>query len=746
MQKRLLIVSNRLPISIEKNNEGYSFRQSSGGLISAVGAYLKGQGAKVFSEKLWAGVPDCGEDIWGLASLNHTGADYDFLPVFTSTGDYEDYYNGFSNSVLWPLFHYFPSLADYRPDFFEAYQRVNQQFAEKLSQVIHEGDTVWIHDYHLMMLPGLLRKKIPGITIAFFLHIPFPSAELFRVIPRAWQKALLEGMLGADLIGFHTAEYVSHFLKSLQLSIGLEHEGEYIAHQHREIKADAFPVSIDFSLFNSAHRSKEVSAAKDKYLAIKGDKKMIFSVDRLDYTKGIFNRLRAFEHFLTTNPAYIGKIVFIMVVVPSRHSIFQYSERKKKIDEFIGRLNSTMGTISWQPVIYQYDHLGFHDLLGLYMACDVALVTPLRDGMNLVAKEFVASRNDKMGVLILSEMAGAAFELTESLLINPNDVLEMAEMLCVALEMDPVEQGQRLSVMRERIERYDVNAWALDFFTQLSRIKERQKKFDIRFMDAFSKSVLLNAYAESSHRLLLLDYDGTLVPFSSQPEHASPDQLLLSQLSSLSSDPRVSLYIISGRDSATLEKWLGHLPIGLIGEHGAKVKSIGGDWVVAIEDMAVGWKKKIRLIMEEFVSRTPGSFMEEKDFSLAWHYRRAEVSLGLKRAGELGKRLLEFTAGLSLDVLDGNRVIEVRNHGVNKGRAVEDILKKKQKSFILCIGDDHTDEDMFRVLAGIEAAFTIKVGNQASLAKYNLHSPYVVSSLLGTIIDFPDPNGLHTIE
>ncbi|TBO39789.1 bifunctional alpha,alpha-trehalose-phosphate synthase (UDP-forming)/trehalose-phosphatase [Pedobacter kyonggii] len=742
MQKRLLIVSNRLPISIEKNNEGYSFRQSSGGLVSAVGAYLTGQGGKVFSERLWAGVPDCVEDVWALASLDHTGADYDFIPVFTSSGDYEDYYNGFSNSVLWPLFHYFPSLADYRPDFFEAYKRVNEQFAEKLSPLLHEGDTVWIHDYHLMLLPGLLRKTNPGITIAFFLHIPFPSAELFRVIPRGWQRALLEGVLGADLIGFHTAEYVSHFLKSLELSLGLEQEGDYITYQHREIKADAFPVSIDFGLFDTAHRLESVSLARERYVDIKGDKKMIFSVDRLDYTKGIFNRLRAFEHFLTTNPSYIGKIVFIMVVVPSRHSIFQYSDRKKKIDEFIGRLNSTMGTISWQPVIYQYDHLNFQDLLGLYTACDIALVTPLRDGMNLVAKEFVASRNDKMGVLILSEMAGAAFELTESLLINPNDVLEMGEMIRVALEMDPSEQGRRLSVMRERIRRYDVNAWALDFFTQLNRVKERQKKLDIRFMDAFSKSVLLNAYAESSHRLLLLDYDGTLVAFSSLPEHASPGELLLSQLSVLSLDPRVSLYIISGRDSATLEKWLGHLPIGLIGEHGAKVKAIGGDWTVAIDDMAAGWKTEIRPVMEEMVSRTPGSFIEEKDFSLAWHYRKTEASLGLKRAGELSGRLREITPGLSLDVLDGNRVIEVRNHGINKGRAVENILKEKQNSFILCIGDDHTDEDMFRALAGKKGTFTIKVGNQASLADYNLHSPHVVSSLLSTIIDFPEHDNI----
>lgn len=269
--------------------------------------------------------------------------------------------------------------------FFDAYVEVNERFAELLEKNIRKNDVVWIHDYHLLPLANLLRKKFPSITIGFFLHIPFPSYELFRLIPKVWQKEILIGMLGADLIGFHTIDYTSHFLHSVEMVLKAEHDGQYITWQNRPVKVDAFPISIDYQLFNNAYEDPGVVAKRQEYMNLKGSMKLLFSVDRLDYTKGVYKRLQGYKQFLLQNPDYREKVIFTMVVVPSRHSITKYAERKSMIDEFIGDLNSTLGNISWQPVIYQYGYLNFDELVGLYTACDLALITPLRDGIKALA-------------------------------------------------------------------------------------------------------------------------------------------------------------------------------------------------------------------------------------------------------------------------------------------------------------------------------------------------------------------------
>ena len=731
MQKRLLIVSNRLPLTIEKKESEYLPRQSSGGLISAVEAYLNGEGKEEFSARIWAGVPGVSQQVWDKVDLGQS--DYHYLPVFPGEEAYEQYYNGFANSLLWPLFHYFPSFADYHPSFFENYIAVNKIFCQQLSLEIRPGDVVWIHDYHLLPLAGMLREKFPELTIGLFLHIPFPSYELFRVIPKRWQKTLLEGMLGADLIGFHTAEYVSHFLKSVDMCLKMSHDDQYIQWGNRQIQVDAFPVSIDFDLFNEAFDHPGVGSLRQKYQKMKGQKKMIFSVDRLDYTKGIYNRLIAYERFLQLYPEYRGNIVFVLVIVPSRDTIIRYSERKKMIDEYIGNLNSTMGSIGWQPVIYQYDHLEFNELTALYTTCDVALITPLRDGMNLVSKEFVASRKDEKGVLVLSEMAGAAAELTDALLINPNDADEIAEMIASGLGMSEQEQKTRMRNMRQLVQRYDVNAWAVDFFGELDQIKALQLKFEVKFLDSFARAGILADYKSSKKRLFLLDYDGTLINFSKDPSKASPSEDLLHLLEQLSSDPKNDVYVVSGRDSETLGKWLGHLPLGLIAEHGAKTRIKGRGWSNEALTESTSWKDKIEKIMEHYVFRSPNSFIERKEFSLAWHYRNADPFLANRRAKDLYGELVEYTVQMPLDVLNGHKVIEVRNKGINKGLAVARILDMNTYDFILCVGDDQTDEDMFKVLARNSAAYTVKVGHQASFAEYNLYTPFLVFSLLESI-------------
>jgi trehalose 6-phosphate synthase/phosphatase len=610
---------------------------------------------------------------------------------------------------------------------------VNGIFAEKLSAQLRKDDVVWIHDYHLLPLAGLLRKRIPTLTIGFFLHIPFPSYELFRLIPKTWQRSILSGMLGADLIGFHTIDYATHFLSSVEEALQIEHNGQFVWWENREVKADAFPISIDFEKFHGAYDDPKVKAMRDKYLELKGTKKMIFSVDRLDYTKGVANRLKGFEQFLSSYPEYKGNVIFVLVIVPSRDVIIKYAERKKIIDEAVGNINSSKGDVVWQPIIYKYGHLAFEELIALYTACDLALITPLRDGMNLVSKEFVASRKDGHGALVLSEMAGAARELTEALLVNPNDIGEMAAAIRTGLEMSEETQRERLTEMQDRIRQYNVYTWADDFFRELTAVKEEQLEFEIKFLDLVTKMELLDHYARAAKRMLLLDYDGTLVPFTKFPAAAVPPPDILGTLRVIAENPLNEVYIVSGRDSQTLEKWFAGMPIGLIAEHGAKVRHKNGAWESSATPPAEDWRSKMEKLMQGYVNKCPHTFIERKDYSIAWHYRNADLGDGAVRARELYDDLTRPAAQLSLNVLNGNKVIEVRLKGINKGAAVGRLLAAQKYDFILCIGDDQTDEDMFKKLATRTDAFTIKVGNEASFAKYNLHNPAMVQALLQTV-------------
>lgn len=727
--KRLFIVANRLPVSI---SESEGIRPCAGGLVSAITSYLshaKEKTAHSFKEIYWAGVPGCSTQLWNNVSGQVRHSDFELIPVFANNKDYDGYYNGFANSVLWPLFHYFPSYAEYNADHFQQYHTVNEQFALALAKQVRPHDVIWIHDYHLLPLAKLLRKACPELTIGFFLHIPFPSFEVFRLLPRSWQQDLLEGLLGADLIGFHTIDYASHFLQSVQMVLGLDNEHHIIRYHDRLVKIDVFPISIDYTYFHEAYDKPGVVAKRSMLQQQFAGKKLLFSIDRLDYTKGVLNRLLAFEQFLKQNPAYLLKVHMIVVVVPSRDTIGKYAERKRMIDEAISRINSQLGHIDWQPVIYQYTSLPFEEMMALYTTVDAALVTPLRDGMNLIAKEFVVSRKDGKGVLILSEMASAARELTGALTINPNDVGEMADKIREALQMELPEQKRRLQGMQERVKAYDVRIWAEDFISQLQQIKNKQQTFQVQFLDDYARKQLLDTYHSATKRLLLLDYDGTLVPFSAQPNEAEPGEQLLYVLKELSNEKQNDVVIISGRNRAFLEKWFGGFRMHLVAEHGAMARSEAGEWSSRLS-YNNEWKEAIRSIMEPYVKRCAHTFIEIKEFSIVWHFRSAIPEQAKLRAAELLTELNEYTRHLDLQVLTGNKIIEVRKHGIHKGIAIQHLIQARNYDFILAAGDDNTDEDMFKELADKSNCYTIKIGSTASFAAYNLSSPYMMVALL----------------
>jgi trehalose 6-phosphate synthase/phosphatase len=725
---RLFIVSNRLPVTVIDEGDGVKVRTSAGGLVTAVNSFLQGEHQE-FAETFWVGVPGCHPPVWEQAIRLTPQAPYTYLPVFIYKDQYDKYYNGLSNSLLWPLFHYFPSFAEYNVDHYDHYLLGNEHFCEVLVRHLRPGDVVWIHDYHLLPLAQMLRNRIADLSIGFFLHIPFPSFEIFRLLPRKWQEQLLSGILGADLVGFHTIDYASHFLQSVLMILGLDNDRHILRYNNRLVKVDVFPISIDYRHFNDSYEQPGIVTIRKSLKAKMEGRQIVFSVDRLDYTKGVQNRLKAYELFLKENPSYKGRVVFVMVIVPSRDTIDKYAERKRIIDEMVSRINGETGSIHWQPVIYRYSSLAFDEMVALYTACDLALITPLRDGMNLVAKEFVASRKDQQGVLVISEMAGAARELTDALTINPNDVLEMAQKIKEGLEMSRPEQQYRMENMQRRISNYNVQTWANDFMTELYNVRQKQENFQIFFLDQQTKRGLLDAYRQASRRLLLLDYDGTLVPLVGDPEQAVPGPPLVALLKELGAKQENDVLLISGRSSAWLEKHFGALPISLVAEHGARSRWKKGEWITEVQTH-IEWKEQIHQIMEMYVRRCPNSFIEEKDFSIVWHYRNSTIEQGKLRSLELISELNEYIHNRHLHVIQGHKIVEVRNSGVDKGTAIRKVLQRKEYDFIFAVGDDRTDEDMFKMLMDKRNCFSIKVGPDASFAKYNLHTPQMVVSLL----------------
>src|SRR2546422_4643044 len=583
----------------------------------------------------------------------------------------DGFYHGFCNSTIWPLFHYFPTYAKFDENDWAQYVKVNEVFRDSLLKVVQPNDTIWVHDYHLMLLPQLLREKMPDLPIGFFLHTPFPSYDVFRTLPTKWRRAILEAVHGADLIGFHTIDYTQHFLRCILRILGIEHNfGQVLIDGERALRVDTFPMGIHYEQIRDNVKSdtvqQEARALRDRL----GNPKVVLSLDRLDYTKGIKHRLEAYATFLERYPQWLRKVVLMLSVVPSRLGSEHYEQMKEEIDKLVGSINGKFGAIDWSPIVYRYRFLPYHQLLSLFAMSDVALVTPLRDGMNLIAKEYVASRSDRRGVLILSEMAGAARELGEALIINPNDQSEIVDALTAALEMPEDEQMRRNEVMQTRLERYDVIRWGQDFVDELRSVKEQQDRYSARLMDKSTRERLIKDYVGSEKRILLLDYDGTLSPFKERPETAVPGAILVAILNTLSEDPRNNLVIISGRHKALLEKWFGSLNIGIVAEHVAWIREKGKEWVPAVK-VESDWKEKVLPILKSHEDRLPGSFTEEKEFSLVWNFRAADPELASVRSKELADELSYFSENTEVQVLQASKSIEVRNIGIDKGTAAK---------------------------------------------------------------------------
>lgn len=708
---KLFIIANRLPVKVIRTDDNnFEFVRSEGGLATGLSSL------DTSIEKHWIGWPGVITDDKNEQSrITKKLESLNFHPIFLSANQIESYYEGFSNNVIWPLCHYFYSYVEYEKNQWETYKKVNSIFSKKALELASPGDIVWVHDYQLMLVPKLLRDKNKDLSIGYFHHIPFPSYELFRILPE--RAKILEGLLGADLIAFHTHDYMRHFVSTVERVMGVQFKLDKVLIGNRLVYVDAIPMGINYKLYNDAILNKTVQEKATTLKKNYGNHKLILSVDRLDYSKGILHRLKGFSNFLENHPEYREKVSLVMVVVPSRDTVERYAELKKNIDETIGSINGKYSTINWTPVYYFYHYLDLEDLMAMYHIADIALVSPLRDGMNLVAKEYIAVKRDSPGVLILSEMAGAATELSEAITINPNDVDQIGEALLTALEMSTEEKLDSLNKMQKVVSRHTVNIWAEKFIGELLSIRQENLENDKKRLGSELTSKIRKSYLKSLHRLIILDYDGTLSPFKNKPEEAFPTQDIIDVLNKLCKDKKNEVVISSGRDHKTLEEWLGHLPVKMSAEHGAFFKE-NGIWIK--KEGQVDWSEEILEILHTFIDKTPRSKLEIKETALVWHYRKVDDWLASLREQQLVNELISPCSRLNLQILRGNRIVEIKSPIYTKGSEVKRILQKDKYDFILAIGDDVTDEDTFRALP--RTAHTVKIGTVSENAKYYLLS------------------------
>ncbi len=711
---KTIFISNRLPVTVKKENQEIEYEKSIGGLATGLKSYHER------SNSVWVGWPGITNEKLSSRDQKSIAKDlekeYKCLPVFMSEEEIEQFYYGFCNKTIWPLFHYFSNKAEYDIDLWQAYVDVNEKFFKKTEPIIEENDTIWIHDYQLMLLPKMIKDKYPNTKIGFFLHIPFPSFEIFRLL--VWREEILLGLLGADLIGLHTYDYVRHFLSSVRRLLGFENSLNRITYEDRYVQVEAFPMGIDYARFTKQYDTKQFHAEVRQITSNTQGEKVILSIDRLDYTKGIPERIRAFDNFLCENPEYKGKVRFHLIVAPSRVAVDTYEELRSEITELVGEVNGKHGTVGWMPIWFYFQSFSQESLIALYKYSDVLLVTPLRDGMNLVSKEYIAARTDFEGMVVISETAGAASEIGEVVVVNANDGDAISRGIKTALEMPREEKIAINKILHKRLKRYNVDFWAEEFIEAVSRaVKESEQKVT-RNIDQ-NKALVADAYGKAKKRIIFLDYDGTLVGFKSIPQQAKPDPELKRILFNLVDDPKNTVVIVSGRDRYALEDWLGDLRLYMLAAHGLWRREQDGEWKMTAP-LDNSWKEMISNILQMYTDRMPGALIEEKDYSLAFHYRQCEPDMVKMKLGEVRSALSSTIQSMSLGIQEGNKVLEIKDNRVDKGQSAAAFIYDQDYDFILGVGDDRTDEDLFNALP--QDAFSIKIGMGNTHARFRLRS------------------------
>ncbi|KAJ2523531.1 Trehalose-6-P synthase/phosphatase complex synthase subunit [Coemansia sp. RSA 1939] len=785
----LIVVSNRLPVTLAQNENEWSFKLSAGGLVSAL------SGLKREMSFTWVGWPgkDFGQE--DRLKINSLLKENSCSAVYLDDETAELYYNGFANSILWPLFHYHPGEMVFEEAAWEAYQRANKAFADSLIDIINDGDLVWIHDYHLMLMPLMLRKLVDerglkGVKIGWFLHTPFPSSELYRILPV--RREILEGVLGADLLGFHTYDYARHFLSSCTRILGLQTTPDVVETDTRMVHVGTFPIGIDPTKFAEALQTEDVKSRLGEFERKFSGTKVIVGVDRLDYIKGVPQKLLAFEQFLSQYPEYVGKVVLVQVAVPSRGDVEEYQHLISNVNELVGRINGRFGTVEYTPIHFLHKSVTFTELVSLYAVSDVCLITSTRDGMNLVSYEYVASqRSNHHGVLVLSEFAGAAQSLNGSIIINSWNIEEVSDAIYQALSM-PVEQREaNFKTLSRYVGKYTAAYWGVSFINELRRVS--QVADELAQLPRLTPAILANKLgAETTmggKRLFLLDYDGTLSATRSIPEFARPSPLALSTLRRLSEQPGTLVYVFSGRMRAHMDRWFRDLDVGLVAEHGLFYKhpqaaralisaagspeangtpsdasdsaessdgtaavvthALDNGWSSLVQHKDPQWRETVLPLFQHYTERTPGSFIEEKEIDITWHYRNTDPEFGQWQANELKMNLERVLTHLPLAIVNGSKTVEVRPSRIDKAYALRSIMKDLKNIKFACvvaIGNGRSDEHLFAYLNTRYAkspAFpliTSTVGRKSTDAKYYLPNVDSVLAIISKLLELRNNN------
>jgi len=676
---RLVVVANRLPISLCEDPETGKLtgRMSSGGLVSAL------MGVRNIS-MIWVGWPGRPVEEEQRPMVDELCREHGCVPVYLSADVVRLYYDGFSNNVLWPAFHYMQipldDSAQVEVQQWEAYVEANRQFASVVQGILREGDAVWFHDYHLMLAPQMLRESAPRTQIGWFLHTPFPSSEIFRTL--SYRTELLRGVLNADLIGTQTFDYARHFLNACTRLLGLEYTPYGVEVEGHLARVGTFPIGIDPRKFLEAVDAEDVAELYREQCARFGDARLIVGIDRLDMIKGIPQKLLAFERFLHDNPTWRDKVVLVQIAVPSRINVPEYKRLRQHVHELVGRINGRFGTLSHVPIHYLDQSIPFRDMVALLKRADAALITSVRDGMNLVSYEYVVCQRDNHGVLVLSEFAGAAQSLGYgALLVNPWNIGETACAILEALEMSPGERADRHRYMFQYVTTYTCQSWARSFLSDLVDTRLLANMTEDRVPPRFPLAPAASQYASAARRLIVLGYQGTLTPavLPHKARRRAPayhTQLMLRALEQLVADPRNVVVVMSSSPRHVLDELFGHLDLYLCAENGVFVRRgpRARDWV-CMEQCELSWMDSVHDVFNYFAERTPGAVVSRRETSLVFNLSNVESEFGRLQSRDM---LVHMCAGplstAPVDIMQGKQSLEVRYMGITRGGMLHKLL------------------------------------------------------------------------
>lgn len=677
----------------------------------------------------------------------------------------------YAEHELFTLFHYKQNEPSDGRDLRKTwadYYLLNKAFAEAIINVYTPGDIILIHDYHLLLLPSLLRQRLPNVYIGFFLHVPFPSSEYYRCLTR--RKEILEGVLGSNMIGFQAYSYARHFSSCCTRILGFDSSSAGVDAYGAHVPVDVFPIGINAeATIKTAFESPDVDLKMQSLREQYQGKQIIVGRDRLDTVRGVAQKLQAFEIFLERHPDMHDKVVLIQVTSPT--SIEDRDDKgdktANKISELVARINGTYGSLSFTPVQHYPQYLSEDEYFALLRIADLGLITSVRDGMNTTALEYVACQRDNHGPLIISEFSGTAGCLADAIHINPWDLGGTADEIYAALQMGEAEKRQQHQLLYQHVTQNTVQHWTTSYIKRLlTNLASYDQSFATPVLD---RAKLLQQYRNSTRRLFMFDYDGTLTPIVRDPNAAIPSDKVIRSLKTLASDPLNQVWIISGRDQAFLDEWMGHISeLGLSAEHGSFMRPPNSsEWENLTVTLDMSWQSEVMRVFNHYSERTQGSFIERKKIALTWHYRRADPEYGAFMARECQKHLQNTVAKeWEVEVMTGKANLEVRPRFVNKGEIAKRLVREygeathEAPDFVLCAGDDFTDEgengraraevvhvwikansaiDMFRTLRqsklpeGHRFAVTVGAKTKQTLASWHLLEPSDVISCIGLL-------------